>query len=62
MDKITTVVQSNLCRTTTIGTQKQWPLLTGGRFSEVIYVSKCSKWDLKMAVVVDRWSLFGGGR
>jgi len=28
-------VQSNLCTTTTQGTQNLWPLLTGGRCSEV---------------------------
>jgi hypothetical protein len=32
-----------------LGTPKKWPLLTGGRCSEVIYVSK---WDLKMMVVI----------
>jgi len=29
-----------LCTTTTLGTQKLWPLLTGGRCSEIIYVLK----------------------
>ncbi len=28
-------VQSNLCIATTLGTQNLWPLLTGGRCSEV---------------------------
>ncbi len=55
-------VQSNLCTTTTQRTQKQWPLLTGGRCSEVILCNKNTKGDQKMVVVTDRWSLFGGGR
>ncbi len=33
-------IQSNLCTMTTLGTQKQWPLLTGGHSSEVIFVIK----------------------
>ncbi len=49
-------VQSNLCTMTTLGTKVKWPLLTGGRCSEVIYVIKAligaSKW----------WSLWTGGR
>ncbi len=37
-----------------------WPLLTGGRCSEVPLC--CGKRDVKIVVIVDRWSLFGGGR
>ena len=55
-------VQSNLCTTTTLGTQNLWPLLTGGRCLEVILCSKKGKRDPEMVVVVGRWSLFGGGR
>ncbi len=33
-------IQSNLCTTTTLGTPKKWPLLTGGRCSEAIDVVK----------------------
>jgi hypothetical protein len=32
-------VKSNLCTTTIFGTQNLWPLLTGGRCSEVCYIS-----------------------
>jgi hypothetical protein len=52
-------LQSNLCTTTTLGTQKEWPLLTGvtgGRCSEVIYVIKASQGTKKW------WSLWTGGR
>ena len=55
-------IQSNLSTTTTLGTPKLWPLLTGGRCSEVPLNYKCGKRDVKIVVVVDRWSLFGGGR
>ncbi len=55
-------VQSNLCTTTTLGNQNLWPLLTDGRCSEVTLFYKTYKWDSKMVVVIDRWSLFGGGR
>jgi len=35
------IIQSNLCTTTTLGTLNLWPLLTGGRCSEVyLYVIK----------------------
>ncbi len=39
-----------------------WLLLTGGRFSVVIYAIKVPNSDLKMVAVIDRWLLFGGGR
>ena len=55
-------VQSNLCTTTTLGTPNLWPLLTGGRCSEVALCNKNRKWDTKIVVAVDKWSLFGGGR
>ena len=55
-------IQSNLCTTTTPGTQNVWPLLTGGRCSEVGLYYKNGKWDPKMVVAIGRWSLFGGGR
>ncbi len=55
-------IQSNLCTTSTLGTQKLWPLLTGGRSSEVPLCYKQDKWDHKIVVVVDKWSLFTGGR
>ncbi len=48
--------------TTTLGTPKLWPLLTGGHCSEVPLCSKCLKWDAKIVVVKDWWSLFGDGR
>jgi len=48
-------VQSNLYTTTTLWTPIVWPLLTGGRFSEKLYVVKTkigtSKW----------WSVLAGG-
>jgi hypothetical protein len=34
-----------------------WPLLTGGRCSEVAVCYNDSNWDSKMVVVVGRWSL-----
>jgi hypothetical protein len=55
-------MQSNLSTTTTLGTPKQWPLLTGARCSEVSLHSKCGKRDAKIVFVVDKGSLFGGGR
>jgi hypothetical protein len=60
--KILFLVQSNLCTTTTLGTPNLWPLLTGGRCSEVAFCYKDLNWDYKITVVVGRWSLFGGGR
>jgi len=56
------IVQSNLCTTATLGTQKLWSLLTGGRCSEVNLCYKQGKRGHKIVVVVDKWSLFGGGR
>jgi hypothetical protein len=38
-------------------TKKYWPLLTGGRCSEVPLISKCGKLNSKIVVVVDKWSL-----
>ncbi len=55
-------MQSNLSTTTNLGTLKFWSLLTGNRCSEIPLYSKCGKWDARIVVVVDRWSLFGGGR
>jgi hypothetical protein len=57
-----TKVQSNLCTTTTPGTRNLWALLTGGCYSEVALCYKNRKWDPKMVVAVDNWSLFEGGR
>ncbi len=37
-----------------------WPLLTGGRCSEVVSCYKDSNWDSKRVVAVDRWSLAKG--
>ena len=50
-------VQANLCTTTTLGTLNLWPLLTGGRCSEVALCYENWKWDSKMVVAVGRWSL-----
>jgi hypothetical protein len=55
-------LQSNLCTTTTLGTPNLWPLLTGGRCSEVGLCYEVSNSDFKMVVAVGRWLLFGGGR
>jgi len=55
--KVCLHIQSNLCTTTTLGTQKQWPLLTGGRCSEVCLCYKRSNKDLIIMAVVNRWSL-----
>ncbi len=54
-------LQSNLCITTTLGTQNLWPLLTGGRYSELVLCYKNWNWDPKIVVIVDKWSLSGGG-
>ncbi len=51
----------HLCTTTTLGTPKLWPLLTGDRCSEVGLCYKNLNWGSKMVVVVGRWLLFGGG-
>ncbi len=56
------LLQSNLCTTTTLGTPNLWPLLTGGRCSEVGLCYEVSNWDFKMVVAVGNWSLFGGSR
>jgi len=37
-------------------------LLTGGCCSEVALCYETLNWDSKMVVVIDRWSLFRGGR
>ncbi len=47
-------IHSNLCTTTTLGTQKQWPLLTA--CSEVLYVIKVPIGNTK------QWSLQTDGR
>ena len=52
--------QSNLCSTTTFGTQKLWPLLTSGCCSGVIYVLKVPNGTLNgvrygEVVVIRRW-------
>ena len=49
-------LQSNLCTTSTLGTRRWWSLFRGH------LCNKSSNWDLKMMVVIDRWSLFRGGR
>ncbi len=49
-------VQSNLCITTTLGTQNVWPLLTGGRCSEVAFYFENWNRDPKIVVVIRRWS------
>ena len=54
--------QSNLRSTTTLETLDLWPLLTGGRSSEVALCSESFKWDPEMVVVADKWCLFGGGQ
>ncbi len=36
---------------------KLWPLLTDGRWSDVLLLSKCGKRDSKTVVVLDKWSL-----
>jgi hypothetical protein len=37
-------IQANLCKTTTLGAQINWPLWTGGRCSEVTSVLKVQNW------------------
>lgn len=54
-------MQSNLCTTSTPGTPNLWTLLTGGRCLKVEYVKK-QNLDSKMVLVLEWWSLFGGGR
>jgi hypothetical protein len=50
-------IQSNLCTTTTLGATNVWPLLTGGRCSEVVLCYEDQNWDSKMVVVVGKMSL-----
>jgi hypothetical protein len=53
-------LQSNLLTTTTLGTQNLWPLLTGGRYLEVIYVIKGLVGTSKLhrqVIAIRRWSL-----
>ena len=45
-------VQSNLCTTTPLRTQILWPVVTGGRYSEVMF--KSSKLDHQMVAVIGR--------
>jgi hypothetical protein len=45
--------------TATFGILNLWPLLTGGRCSEVGLCYYDLNWDSKMAVAVGRWSLTG---
>jgi hypothetical protein len=58
-------VQSNLCATATLGTQKKWPKVKANRSLFTVYFYKIAisfgKLGLKLAVV-DRWPLFRGGR
>jgi len=51
-------VQSNLCITITLGTQNFWLFLTGCGSSEQALCYKNWKWDIKILVVVNKWSLF----
>ena len=55
-DKVTqetdTLIHSNLCTTTTLGTPNWRLLLTAGRCSDVILCYKRSKQDVKMVVVL----------
>jgi hypothetical protein len=46
---------------TTLATQYLWPLLTGGRCSEVSSCYKDLNWDSKIVVAVVRWLLFECG-
>ncbi len=39
----------------------KWPLCTSGRCLEPFFTIRL-KWELKVVVVIDRWSLFGTGR
>ncbi len=55
-------VQSNLCTTAILGTQKLLSLLTGGLCSEVPLCYKQGNQNHKIVVAVDKWALFGGGR
>ena len=57
MKYCTVMVQSNLCTTTTLGTLNLWPLLTGGRCSEVALCYKKVKMEPQNGVVAGRWSL-----
>ncbi len=56
-------VQSNLCTTTTLGTQKLLSLLTGGRCSDGIYVLKVENGHqnggrYRQVVVSSGWTVF----
>ncbi len=56
VEECTVYVQSNLCTTTTLGTQNLWPLLTGSRCSEVTLSYKINNGTPKW------WSLLTSGR
>ena len=50
-----------MCITTTIRTSKLWFLKKGGHFLGHLH-NKSLKWDLKIVVFIDKWSLFESGR
>jgi hypothetical protein len=49
-------IQSIPWKTTTLQTQNMWPLLTGGRCSEVSLCYKIEKRHPKLVVAEDKWS------
>ena len=55
--KISISFACTLCTTTTIGTQNLWPLLTGCRYLQVTLCYTNWKWDPKMVVAENKWSL-----
>jgi len=54
-------MQSNLCTTATLGTQNLWPLLTGGRCSEVPLCYKQGKQDQDIVVAIRRYVVVSSG-
>ncbi len=48
----------NLCPKIILWTHKKWTLLTGGRYSDVIYIYKTY---LKTVIVIYEWLLYKGG-
>jgi hypothetical protein len=51
VNRVTRAVEK---RSIKISLQKYWLFLTGGRYSEVPFFSKCGKWESIIVVIVDK--------
>jgi hypothetical protein len=59
---ITLKLQSNLCTTATVGTQKNWPLFKSGCYSKVVVIQRLEIDVFAGLAAVDSFPLFKGGR